>query len=473
MAKPNGRELIEIRPQPGPQTEFLSTPADIAIYGGAAGGGKTYGILLEPLRHIDKRSFGGVIFRRDRQQVTNEGGLWDESADLYPRFGGRPNLSDLFYTFPRNSTIGFAGVQHEQDVRKWQGAQIAFLGFDELTHFTEFQFFYLLSRNRSAKSGIRSYCRATCNPDAESWVRDFIDWWIDPATGFAIDERAGVVRFLVRDNDQNHWFDTREQAAAAFPEFAERFGSEFCKSVTFIPADIFDNPALLENDPGYLANLLAQPLVERERLLKGNWNVKATAGKVYNREWFEIVDADRLGRGGIDVRFWDLAGTEKKIKAKNKTNDPDYTATVKLRYKNNVWTIVDAFQIQAAPANVEKLVMQTAELDRREAKANGTRYILRWEIEPGSASQRENARWVRQLAGIDAKGVLSRDDKLTRAKPCSVQAESGNVKLLRAHWNNMLLTNLHGFPDLQHDDLFDALSGAFAASLADGTAMSN
>lgn len=470
MAKRSEREIIELRPQPGPQEMFLTTPADIAIYGGAAGGGKSFALLLEPLRHKNKDNFGGVIFRRDRQQVTNEGGLWDEAADIYPLFGASSNNTELFYKFPSGSTIGFAGLQLEKDVLKWQGSQIALLGFDELTHFTEYQFFYMLSRNRS-KSAVRSYVRATTNPDAESWVAGFISWWIDQTTGQPIPDRAGVVRWLVRHNNFNHWFGDRNAAESfalqSFPELVEKYGSEsFVKSVTFIPADLFDNPALLKSDPGYLANLLALPLIERERLLKGNWKVKAAAGKVYNRDWFEVVD--NIGVGGLDVRFWDLAATAAQVRDRKNKPGPDYTATVKMRVKNGVWTITDAYQIQAAPASVEKLVMQMAEFDAREAKVNGTRYRLRWEIEPGSASVRENQRWVSQLRGLDAKGVASRVDKLARARACSVQAEFGNVKILRAPWNNELLSHLHGFPDLPHDDLFDAVSGAFNESTETG-----
>lgn len=465
------REVVELKPQPGPQELFLRTSADIAIYGGAAGGGKSFALLLEPLRHTPKPDFGGVIFRRDRQQITNEGGLWDEARNIYPLLRAEPNRSDLFYIFPSDASIGFAGLQYEDDVLKWQGSQIAYLGFDELTHFTEYQFFYMLSRNRSM-SAVRSYCRATTNPDADSWVAEFISWWIDPATGFPIEERAGKIRWLVRHNEKNNWFSDKQSAdkfaAESFPELVTRYGADnFAKSVTFIPADLFDNPALLANDPGYLTNLLALPLIERERLLKGNWKVKASAGKVYNRDWFEIVDA--VGQGGLDVRFWDLASTEKQIKKKpGKADDPDYTATVKLRYKNDVWTITDAFQIQAGPAQVEKLVMQVAEMDKREAAVNKTRYRLRWEVEPGSASRREAYRWTTALQGIDAAGVPSNVDKLARAAACSVQAEAGNVKMLRAPWNNELLTNLHGFPDLPHDDLFDAMSGAFNATIDKG-----
>lgn len=461
-------EQVEIKPQPGPQTDFLSSAADVVIYGGAAGGGKSWGLLLEPIRHIKKPGFGTVIFRREREQITNEGGLWDEARKTYSAFPARVNNSDLYYKFPSGSTIGFAGLNLERDVLKWQGSQIALLGFDELTHFTEYQFFYMLSRNRTT-SGVRSYVRATTNPDAESWVAGFIEYWIDQTTGQPIPERAGRIRYLVRHNDRNNWFD--EKAAAedfvrdTFPDLVDALDGQaehFVKSVTFIPADVFDNQKLLSKDPAYLANLLSLPLIERERLLKGNWKIKATAGKVYNREWFELVES--VAVGGLDVRFWDFAGTAKQLKTTS-TKDPDYTATVKLRYKNDTWTIIDSFQIQAAPANVEKLFLQTAALDVRESKANGTSYRLRWEIEPGSAAVRENARLVRKLAGIDAKGIPSRADKLTRARACSVQAEHGNVKMLKAAWNSELLTYLHGFPDLAHDDLVDALSGAFNESV--------
>lgn len=469
----DSREIIEFKPQPGPQTDFLASIADVVIYGGAAGGGKSFALLLEPLRHYDNAHFGGVVFRRDREQVTNEGGLWDESFSIYPHFGASPNLSDLYWKFPSGASIGFAGLQYDKDVRKWQGSQMPFIGFDELTHFSEFQFFYMLTRNRSAKAGFRSYIRATTNPDAESWVREFISFWIDPATGLPIKERAGVVRYLVREQDRNFWFDSPADAAAAFPHLFDLVGADFCKSVTFIPADIFDNPALIENDPAYLANLLAAPLIERERLLLGNWNVKATAGKVYNREWFQIVDT--IPAGGLDIRFFDLAATEKKIKSTSRKNDPDYTATVKMRYysKNNLWIVTDAYQIQTAPANVERLVYNLADIDRREAKANGATYAIRWEREPGSASKRESVRWVSMLKGIDARGVPSNDDKLSRARNASAQAEAGNIKLLAADWNNMLLTNLHGFPDLAHDDLFDAFSGCVNESLNVGGIMSD
>src|ERR1700719_3561106 len=160
---------ITISAQPGPQTAFLQTAADICIYGGAAGGGKTVGLILEPLRHVGRvPGFTAVFFRRTTPQITNPGGLWDESQNFYPRLGGIPHLRAQEWRWPRGGKIKFSHLQLRTTVHDWQGAQIALICFDELTHFTAHQFFYMVSRNRST-CGVRPYIRATCNPDSDSW----------------------------------------------------------------------------------------------------------------------------------------------------------------------------------------------------------------------------------------------------------------------------------------------------------------
>ena len=185
-----------LAPQPGPQAAFLASPADIAIYGGAAGGGKTWALLMEPLRHVRNPGFGAVIFRRTTVQVRNEGGLWDESEGLYSRFGAEGFRSQLEWRFPSGASVRFGHLEHDKTVYDWQGAQVPLIGFDELTHFSARQFWYLVSRNRST-CGVRPYIRATCNPDADSWVASFIAWWLDEVTGLPV-PRAGRAAALVR-----------------------------------------------------------------------------------------------------------------------------------------------------------------------------------------------------------------------------------------------------------------------------------
>jgi len=245
-------DSIVLKPQEGPQEDFLATPADMAIYGGAAGGGKTYSLLLEPLRHVTSvKGFGCVIFRRTSPQIRNEGGLWDESTSIYSYLGASPKETTLEWVFKNGNKIKFSHLEYEKNKHDWQGSQICLIGFDELTHFTQGQFFYMLSRNRSA-CGVKPYIRATTNPDPDSWVGDFISWWIDQETGYAIPERSGVIRWMVRKGDKILWYDSREEAK----EESSYLGLDFePKSVTFIESKIHDNKILLEKDPGYLANL--------------------------------------------------------------------------------------------------------------------------------------------------------------------------------------------------------------------------
>ena len=186
-----------IRPQSGAQTAFLASKADIVIYGGAAGGGKTWAMVVEPLRHIHLPKFTATVFRRNYTQIHNPGGLWDETMSLYPYFKGTPVITRSEWQFPSGAYVRFGHLSEENTVLAYQGAQIALLCFDEITHFTKYQYNYMLSRNRSL-CGIKPYVRATCNPDADSWVRDYIDWWIDDSTGYPIKERSGVLRYMIR-----------------------------------------------------------------------------------------------------------------------------------------------------------------------------------------------------------------------------------------------------------------------------------
>lgn len=234
---------------------------------------------MEPLRHIQNPHFGAVIFRRTSVQIRNEGGLWDESVRLYPDAGAKPIEYELWWKFPSGASVSFAHLEHDKNALGWQGSQIPFLGFDELTHFSEYQFWYMVSRNRST-CGVRPYIRATCNPDCDSWVAEFLDWWINPDTGYAIPERAGVLRYFVRLGENLIWADEPEDLSNyKNPLTGEPIPP---KSVTFVPGALTDNTALTSADPGYVANLLALPQVERERLLNGNWKIRLTGTQFFS-----------------------------------------------------------------------------------------------------------------------------------------------------------------------------------------------
>ena len=429
-----------IKPQPGPQERFLGTTADIAIYGGAAGGGKSWALLLEALRHRANPRHAAVIFRRHLNQVTNPGGLWDEAAKLYAAAGARPRVQSREWIFRSGARVKFAHLEHEATVYAWQGAQMPLIGFDELTHFTRAQFFYMLSRNRSL-SGIRPYVRATCNPDADSWLAELIGWWLGE-DGFPIAARAGCLRWFVRVGDALDWADTQGELAARHPGLPP-------KSLTFIPARLDDNPALTSADPGYRANLLALPRVDRERLLGGNWKIRPAAGLYFQRAWCETVDAApadlRL------VRYWDLAATRR-----TEDNDPDWTVGVKLgRAPNGLYYLVDAVRFQGDPNDVQTRIVNTAAADGKSVRIGLPQ-------DPGSAGKMLAAYLVRLLDGYRVSAAPESGDKVTRFGPFSAQAGAGNVKVLRGAWNEDFLGALESFPDARHDDDADAAAGAFA-----------
>ncbi len=441
--------MPDIRPQTGPQERFLASAADIAIYGGAAGGGKTFALLMEPLRHIDNPEFGAVYFRRSMPQITAEGSAWDKAHELYGEIGASLIQSpNHIAEFPTGSRVGFHHLQYEDTVHDWQSSQIALILFDELTQFTKRQFFYMLSRNRST-CGVRSYVRAACNPDPDSWVRAFIAWWIDDETGIAIPDRSGAVRWFVRIGDDITWGDSRE-------ELLERFGSDVDPlSVTFIPASVYDNKALLAKDPGYLAKLKALPRWEREQLLGGNWNARASAGMIFARTDFEIVDAapELVAR----IRYWDRAATEQS----EASPDPDWTVGVVIgRGLDGLFYITDVARFRERPFKVKQNIKTTASQDGK-----GTAIGI--EQDPGQAGVSEAEDLVRDLAGYDVKAYPARQDKVTRWKPLSAQTQAGNVKLLRGAWNDAFIDELCALTDnpkdYGHDDQADAAAGGFNA----------
>ncbi|MBR5173202.1 MAG: phage terminase large subunit [Phascolarctobacterium sp.] len=573
---------------------FLSTPADIAVYGGAAGGGKTYALLLELLRNINLKEFNAVVFRRNSSQIFNTGGLWDNAITMYTPLGGvGVKTPHPMIKFPSGAYIRFAHLQYDKDKNAWQGGQIALLCcevstpvlmadgtykkisdievgdrvrtlqgvqtvtkvgipkykecviatlgngtyqlqstnhkvlttngwksfedgdsfeaftyggktqisykhpykdeemtsncgvtiqkvqlnkvgkllvrditvevdnhyitecglvnkncFDEVTHFTSSQFWYMLSRNRSV-CGIKPYVRATCNPDADSWLASFMQWWWDPETGYPIPERSGVIRYFARYDDTTYWGDTKEELLKNHPQLQE----EMVKSFTFISAKLTDNKILMESDPGYLGNLLSQNEIEKERLLYGNWKIRPAVGMYFKRHQFEIVDALPC-KVMSWVRAWDFAAT-----VPNEHNpSPDATAGVLMgKLQDGRYIVADVKHERLGAGDVRKLVMNTAVLDRLKYKF----VEITIPQDPGQAGKEQASSYVSMLAGFTVNVHKPTGSKITRATPYASQVQVGNVLLLKGDWNEAYLSELEGFPDANHDDQVDASSDAF------------
>ena len=203
---------------------------------------------------------------------------------------------------------------------------------------------------------------------------------------------------------------------------------------------------MVKVNPEYLAWLRSLPLLERERLLGGNWKIRPAAGLYFKREWCAVVDEVPAN---LDiVRYWDLAATEK-----TEFND-DWTIGVKLgRDDDGGYWILDMVRERANPEDTERLLLNTAAHD-------GKRVRIGFGKDPGQAGKSQALHLVRMLSGFTVTPAPESGDKLTRFGPFSSQCRAGNLKILHRPWNEDLFRVLEGFPDLAHDDEVDACSGA-------------
>lgn len=435
---------LMFRAQPGPQMQFYDSTADITIIGGSVFGGKTFALTLEPTKHLHVPGFTFATFRRVTPEIRNPGGLWDEAVKMYPAFSGDPREQQLEWSFPSTAKGKFSGLQYNQDVLSWKSSQICLLMFDQLEEFSEYQFWYMLSRNRSL-CGVKPYVRASCNPDPDSWLADFLSWWIDQDTGYAIPERSGVSRWFVRIQNEVVWGDTRE-------ELVERYPAEAPLSVCFIRSRLEDNRIGTEKDPGYKARMEKLPLVERERLLGGNWKIRASAGLVFDRgKCGEPVGAAPVT--ARRVRCWDKAATP---------GGGDWTAGVLLAHDDatKITYVEDVVRGQWSSGHRKQVELETARRDREQHGNVHTHF----EQEPGAGGKESAETSVQNLQGYSTSfaPVSGSGDKVERAGPFASQWQAGNVRLVKGPWNEPYLRELHAFPTKGvPDDQVDGTSGAY------------
>lgn len=441
------------RPNVGPQTQFLASTANEVLFGGSAGGGKSAATIASPIRWIDHKAFRALILRRDTTQL---GDLHAKASLLYPHLGGRSKRvgESIFWTFPSGAQFWFTHCQHEKDVRRFDGQEFQLVNFDELTHFTETQYRKIRARIRTPHTNLPRYTRSTTNPPEDAageWV--FRRWaaWLDPEAKIeGLPRREGAPAALP---GQVLWFLKAEDDSDT--ERVVPAGTRYALSRTFIPASLKDNPFIGDD---YVAQLRDLDPVRRAQLLSGDWLKRPDAGEYFKRGWFEIVDA-KPARVLSRIRYWDRAAT--KPNPDNK--DPDWTRGLKLSSTpEGAFYVEDLVSLRDRPATVKATIRQTAQLD-------GRGVLIGLEQDPGQAGVAEVEDYVKALVGYPLATPKPTGDKVTRARPVSAQAEHGNIKLVRGEWNEVFLKELEAFPKGAHDDIVDALSGAFA-EIADAAA---
>jgi predicted phage terminase large subunit-like protein len=455
--------------QEGPQRRAAESPATVVFYGGAAGSGKSFWETFEAAKYFDRPGYGFVVFRRTSGELTGVGSIWAEMEGIYPLLGGTPNLTEREWTFPSGATVKCSHLQHDKDVRKWQGKQPTGVAFDELTHFSQDQFWFLFMRLRTT-TGIPTRFLATMNPDPDSWVRDWIDWYIGD-DGYPIAERSGVVRWFGRKSGRLHWYETRAEGVAD--------GAPGLTSFTFIAAKIFDNKILLSKDPEYLQKLLTLPPVEQARFLGGNWNIRASSGDFFQSGWFPRMPSHAFGRIAAGLpgdlrykrqwRFWDFASTPVSgdqvpgcpvvTATEDMRRDADYTACVKVgEMLDGRLVILDARWCRDSSGAVEWWVGELGERDGRACTQ------VAWQ-DPAQAGVHQITSYKRALAkrGVRFEGFQNMNS-LDVASIASRSAHRGQILVLENQpWEHEFFNFIEQFPPKSksvHDDHVSALAGA-------------
>jgi predicted phage terminase large subunit-like protein len=375
------------------------------LYGGAAGGGKSDFLLMAALQYADVPGYAALILRRTFSQLSKADGLllrtqeWPAGkAQGAETVGGTPTK----WIFPSGARLEFGHCQHERDRFDYQSAAYQFIGFDELTQFTESIYRYIgLSRLRRLEGvEIPLRVRSASNPGGigHDWVK---------------------ARFI-----------TSRDASRAF-----------------LPAKLSDNPYL--DGEEYEQTLMELHPYERDQLLKGDWDARPP-GALFKREWFEVLPV-RPGDVPRWVRYWDLAATA----AGNGSSDPDWTVGTLMGRQGSRYIIADVQRFRASPQGVDARIKQTAEID-------GTSVPIWIEQEPGASGKFAIDHFVRMLPGWQVRGERPTGDKVQRAGPFASYSEAGNVLLVAGPWVEEWLRELEMFgPDCAHDDQTDSGSGAF------------
>lgn len=431
-----------------PQARFLLLPHLEGLYGGAAGGGKSDALLMAALMYVHVPRYAAVIFRKSFQDLAKPDAIMTRAKEwLFGREGVSWNENDHQFTFScpggGRSTLTFSYMQHEDQKFNHQGAAYQFVGWDELTQFTETMYAYLISRCRRPKdigggeplSRVPLRIRGASNPGGKghAWVlARFIEEALEETTGQVWKTGEEVDLMLGRK-----WLRNRP--------VVDDNGQTVHENRAFVPAKLEDNPFLDVEE--YSKGLRELDPVTRAQLRRGDWSVRPK-GPLFDRTWFDIVDA--VPAGARRFRYWDMAAT-----AKEPGREPDWTVGTRVAFHDATGTlyIEDVQRSRERPAGVEARIKAAAELD-------GKGVSVAIEQEPGSSGVTVIDHYVRHvLPGWAVYGDKKTGSKVDLARPLSALAERRGVKIVRGLWNTAWLDEVEAFPFGDKDDQVDSATG--------------
>lgn len=420
----------------------------------AAGAGKTACLLGSFLKVCHHPRTRGAIFRRTLKQSSNTGGLFDAAVNLFTKIDPKIKIlyRDMELRFSSGAQLKLSYLDDPKDKYNWQGAELSWLGFDEIQQLDVASCLYLFSRLRSVTVDYPLQIRATGNPDPDAWIKQLVEPDLG-ADGIPLPETRfnPRTRFFVNTPSGIRLYETRKEAEEVY---GKGKGSGIM-SFMFQPGNIYSNPILMESDPSYVSRLKALPRTEMERLLLGSWTSRETASGFFKREWVSYVNGPNE-RATKRVRAWDVSST----KPSESNPSPDWTAGVLLsRDKSGVITVEDVVRIQDRPHVVRELIFETA-------KSDGAGVVISLPIDPGATAGAWSRQMQRELAekGYTVKLVRPSTAKAQRFRPFASISEARFVQVVQdTPWVKDYLDELEAFTGQRcriHDDQVDATSDA-------------
>ncbi len=388
------------------QAEFITLPDREALYGGAAGGGKSDALLMCALQFVHVPGYAALLIRQTFADLSKPDALIPRAHEWLGGTAAVWSEQRKEYRFPSGAVVAFGYLDSPRDHFQYQGAALQTVCFDELTQLREEQYRYLFSRLRRLEGvNIPLRMRSASNPGGTGHE------WVASRFGLGEYESTGT-----NDGERR----------------------------PFVPAYLEDNPSI--DQAAYRASLMHLDPTTREQLLNGDWRARKP-GSVFRREWFQLIDADEVPIELRRLRAWDRAATAVKD-----GNDPDWSAGVLVGEHEGTYYILDMQRFRGTSRQNEERIQRTALED-------GEYTPIRMEQEPGSSGNDTIDHYARRvLMGHDFRGVRPTGSKPERAAIWASAAEQGNVYVVRGPWTAAFLAECEEFPNGGHDDQVDAVS---------------
>ncbi|MGQ1358359.1 phage terminase large subunit (plasmid) [Acinetobacter baumannii] len=447
------------------QAKLLQSDATITVYGGSMGSAKTYGGLLRHLQYVNSPHYVGYVIRKNEVVLRAGGGAFEEAKALYKAFEPRVKITEkpMRFRFPSGAVINFAGAEDEKAMEKYRGLNLTGVMVDEGTQLSERQIWFLISRLRNGKDpNIMPNIWITCNPDPDSYLFEWVKWYLypvgHPLAGRPDKDKNGLKRYFVSTPEGLVWSDNEQELLDKYPHLFTKGTRPL--SFRFIGGTVYDNPPLLKNSPQYLQNLLQQKdRVVRERELYGNWFARREDSSYFNRSWCEIVDKppERVRKR---VRSWDLAFT-----LPTETNpNPDYTCGVRLSKDDEGTIYVEDMVLERVGSG--QIIELIAKTGLEDAEMFGVVETTIPQDAGGMAkfAARDMASKLREHGVSPIVVPVGNKGKLVRFIPFSGAAQNKHVKIVRGDWNAAFFHQLEAFGSgnkAVHDDAVDAVADAY------------